>query len=238
MVNVDAKTLLQSLFLMICAQALAGVSAASNAPAKSPEAAATRKHLNSEFDAGVEASLAVSGAPAHLRAAATVYVYKKDAGFELHRQGSNEFTCLLNRDAFLYGGRAFKPTCWDKAGADSYIPVMLATGKWLAEGKSAAEVKRLIEKGFNTGFFHSPATTGIAYMVAGDLDLDPQTGNIIQTLFPGHYMFYAPHVTSEQLGASRDNRRDNPKLPSVFSGGAGGANLAYIITMVGALDAE
>ena len=70
-------------------------------------------------------------------------------------------------------------------------------------------------------------------MIAGDIDLDPETATIRKVIFPGHHMFYAPFVTSEQLGGSTAARKNDPSLPFVFSAGAGGVRLGYIITMVG-----
>lgn len=194
--------------------------------------------LNTEFAADIESKLALSGGPEHIRSKATVYVYKRNKGFQLYRQGSNGFTCLLNRDAFLYGRSAFKPTCWDKQGQDSYIPVMLAVGQWLAEGKGADNIKTLVEDGFQSGAFKSPETTGIAYMVAGDVALDLETGEVLKTLFPGHHMYYAPYVTTTQLGGEKTYRKNDPSLPRVFAGGAGGERLAYIITMIGHVNPE
>ncbi|MGZ6195847.1 MAG: hypothetical protein ACXWML_11545, partial [Candidatus Binataceae bacterium] len=88
----------------------------------------TRSAINIVLPPEREVALALSAAPEHLRAQATVYVYGPK-GFEIAREGRNGFTCLLNRDGFFYGGDAVKPTCWDPAGADSYVPVMLRVGE-------------------------------------------------------------------------------------------------------------
>src|ERR1700761_4373219 len=78
----------------------------------------TRSAVNIVLPPEREVELALSAAPEHLRAQATVYVYGAK-GFEIARQGRNGFTCLVNRDAFFYGVAAVKPTCWDPEGADS-----------------------------------------------------------------------------------------------------------------------
>ena len=195
-----------------------------------------RRVLNTEFDPAVEARLAVSAAPAHLRAGAEVYVYRVGTGYELHREGTNGFTCLLNRDAFIYASTAFKPTCWDRNGRDSYVRVMLAVGEWLAAGNSTAKIRAKIDEGFEDGRFRSPTKAGVAYMIAGDLQLDTDNGDVLSVKFPGHYMFYAIDVTSADLGATDEALAENYLLPRVFAGGAGGKRLAYIITMVGLVD--
>lgn len=195
--------------------------------AHSADSAAAAKVLNTTFPAAVETELALSGGPAHLRDGATVYVYGAK-GYTRTREGTNGFTCLLNRDGFLYSGIAFKPTCWDPEGATSYVPVMLRVGEMLAAGKSADEVQAEIAAGFKSGKYHRPARTGIAYMLAGDVQLAPGTGQVTKTQFPGHYMIYAPGVANADIGYARDK---NPDDPSIFDRGAGGADLAYLIAV-------
>lgn len=190
--------------------------------------------LKSMFPKDVEEALALSGAPEHLRANATVYIFGAK-GYEKTREGTNGFTCLLNRDAFLYGASKFKPTCWDSVGKDTYVPVMLRVGVLLAAGKDADTVKHEIAEGFRQGEFHRPTTGGVAYMMAGDLELDPETGKPLAQAFPGHYMFYALGASSVQLGTTREAGRSDPTLPSVTTIGAGvEQGLAYIIAVPGA----
>lgn len=182
------------------------------------------------FPKDVELALALTGAPEHLRANATVYVYGK-AGYSKAREGTNGFTCLLNRDGFFYNAAVFKPTCWDAEGATSYVPVMLRVGLLLAQGKADAEIRADIDAGFRDGRFHRPQRTGIAYMLAGDLTLDLKTADVTRVNFPGHYMIYAPGVTSADLGYSSDAAKADRSLPFIFAAGAGGVELAYLITV-------
>jgi hypothetical protein len=143
--------------------------------------------------------------------------------------GTNGFTCLLNRDNVFWGGSAFKPTCWDAEGETSYVPVMLRVGELLALDKPLAEIRADIDSGFKAGRFRRPRRTGVAYMMAGDLNLDTSTGKIVGQAFPGHYMIYAPGVTNADLGYSAEARRANASLPFIFRTGAGGAELSYLI---------
>lgn len=167
--------------LSICA----GVAFLAFTSAQAADEAVAARTLNVTFPEAVESELALSAAPAHLRDGATVYVYGAK-GFNKVRDGSNGFTCLLNRDGFLYGGTAFKPTCWDPEGASSYVPAMLRVGVLLAMGKIADEVRADIGQGFRAGTFHRPTRTGIAYMLAGDVELAPGSGKVTKTQFPGH----------------------------------------------------
>lgn len=180
-----------------------------------------------------EIALALSAAPEHLRPDAAVYVFT-DRGYELAREGTNDFTCLNNRDSFFYGADALKPTCWDAVGRDSYVAVMLDVGAAIAAGTPQDEIKAAIEGGFASGRYRSPDRTGVAYMLAGDVRVD-HTGAVTEQLYPGHYMFYAPGVTSADLGYDRAAAGADPSLPFVFDGGAGGARLAYIIVAPGSV---
>ncbi|MGA9996234.1 MAG: hypothetical protein WBP93_12520 [Pyrinomonadaceae bacterium] len=178
-----------------------------------------------------EIELAVSAAPEHLRKDATVYVFGK-SGYEKARTGTNGFTCLVNRDGAQAGDYTLRPTCWDMEGSQTIVPVMLRVGEMLAQGRTAAEIKRDIDAGFSTGRFHSPRKTGIAYMLAGDVrQFDATTGKVVSRDFPPHYMIYAPGVTNADIGMTKEGYEINPTLPEVYSGYSGGTRTAYIIVL-------
>jgi hypothetical protein len=182
------------------------------------------------FSPDQEIELALKAAPVHLRNDATVYMFGKN-GYEKVRAGTNGFNCLVNRDGTQNGEQSVYPTCWDPEGSRAILPVMLRVGELLAQQKSAAEIKRDIDEGFNQGRFHSPAKTGIAYMLAGDVKFDPKTGQLSSTVFPPHYMIYAPGVTNTDIGVSSEAMKQTPGLPFVYSGYSGGTRTAYIIVM-------
>jgi len=177
-----------------------------------------------------EIELALSAGPEHLRNDATVYVFGKK-GYERIRSGKNGFTCMVNRDGNQAGDNDLKPTCWDAEGTATIVPVMLRVGQLLAEGRTADEIKRDIEAGFSAGRFFSPRKTGIAYMLRGDVQYDPNIKEISKTLFPPHYMIYAPGVTNADIGMNMDAYKKHPSLPLLYAGYSGGARTAYIIVM-------
>jgi hypothetical protein len=177
-----------------------------------------------------EVELALSAGPEHLRSDATVYVFGAK-GYEKIRSGKNGFTCMVNRDGNQAGDNDLKPTCWDPEGSATILPVMLRVGELMAMAKTAKEIAADIDAGFNDRRFVSPRKSGIAYMLRGDVQYDPATKEISKTLFPPHYMLYAPGVTNADIGLSTDARRTNPSLPFVYSGYSGGARTAYIIVI-------
>ena len=68
-------------------------------------------------------------------------------------------------------------------------------------------------------------------MLRGDVQYDPKTMAISKTLFPPHYMIYAPGVTNADIGINMDAYKRHPSLPLVYAGYSGGARTAYIIVM-------
>ena len=159
-----------------------------------------------------EIELALQAAPVHLRKEATVYVFGK-RGYEKARTGTNGFSCLVNRDGTQNGSPNVFPTCWDAEGSRTILPVMLRVGELIAQGKSAAEIKNDIAAGFDQGRFHSPAKTGIAYMLAGDVKFDAKTGQFGTVEFPPHYMIYAPGVSNADIGTTGEAMKQTPGLP-------------------------
>lgn len=177
-----------------------------------------------------EVELALAAGPEHIRSEAGVYVFGK-SGYQQVRSGTNGFTCLVNRDGQQKGGRVLRPTCWDAEGSATIVPVMLRVGELIAEGATAEEIEQDIERGFQSEGFISPRKTGIAYMLRGDVIFDEKTQTISKTVFPPHYMIYAPGVSNADIGMTEEAFKSNPSLPLVYDGYSGGSRTAYIIVI-------
>src|SRR5438270_7116189 len=117
-----------------------------------------------------EIELALKAGPVHLRNQATVYTFGRH-GYEKARTGTNGFNCMVNRDGIQNGDTAVHPTCWDPEGSRTILPVMLRVGELLAQDKSAADIKQVIDEGLARGRFYGPAKAGFAYMIAGEVKL-------------------------------------------------------------------
>ncbi len=175
-----------------------------------------------------EIELALAAGPKHIQPEAAVYIFGK-AGYEKVREGKNGFTCFVNRDGHQHGEPVLRPTCWDREGSATIVPVMLRVGELIAQGKSAADIKKDIDSGFHSKRFVSPKKTGIAYMLKGDLAFDEKKQQVSDTLFPPHYMFYAPGVSNDDLGVNDEALRNDHSLPFIYDGYSGGTHTAYII---------
>ena len=167
-----------------------------------------------------EMAIALSAAPEHLRAGASVYVLKED-GFVLVRKGANGFTCIVNRDHPLN----LKPTCYDPEGTATILPKVLRFGELLRKGVPLEQIRSEIADGFRSGKYISPRRPGVAYMLSGDIkNYNPTTGKTES--FPPHVMFYAPNLTNEDIGS---DGKFEPGMPSIAYQGAQG----FMIVVLG-----
>jgi hypothetical protein len=216
----------QALFLLLITMNPALANAATD---KTDPGNASRIAQLRFLDKQEEIAMALSAGPEHVRAEASVFVFGR-AGYEKVKQGSNGFICLVNRDGQQNGGDTLRPTCWDTEGSAAIVPVMLRVGELLAQGQSAIEIKHDIDAGYGDGRFFAPRKSGIAYMLLGDIRYD-HTSKTTISLFPGHYMIYAPGVTNADIGLSKTAKHAHSGLPSIYSGYSGGAHNAYLIVM-------
>lgn len=156
-----------------------------------------------------ETTLALSAAPEHLQEGAALYLFRRD-GYLKVREGSNGFTCLVNRDH----PRVLKPVCFDAEGTRTIVPKILRVGELLAAGTEPAEIERRIDAAFAAGELVPPARSGVAYMLSDyNRPWDPQAGRL--GWFPPHLMFYAPGLTSADVGFDPGSYLDRPYLPFV-----------------------
>src|SRR5713101_2942895 len=118
----------------------------------------------------LEVSLALSAAPPYLRSGATVYVLDPAKGYVLERKGTNGFTCYVERTDYVredYSNGFAVPECHDPEGSRTIVPVEFDIERLRAEGKlNPVDLKKEIVRRFKAGIYHSPARTGIAYMLS------------------------------------------------------------------------
>ncbi len=152
-----------------------------------------------------ETDLALSAAPEHLRDEASVYVLGEN-GYTQTREGTNVFTCIVNRDDH----RVLKPTCFDEEGTRAILPKILFFGQRLMEGATTQTIRLEVEEGFDEERFAPVQRPGVAYMLSRyNRPVNPATGKL--GWFPPHVMFYAPNLTNEDIG--HDMSTYDPKQP-------------------------
>lgn len=153
----------------------------------------------------LEIKLALSALPPYLRADATVFLLIPSKGYELEQKGTNDFTCFVERTDWVreeYRNDLLIPECFDAEGTRTIVPVSFDVARFRAEGKlSPHELKAEIMRRFQDGTYHSPARPGISYMLSPIQRLygGPGSKETLTVNMP-HFMFYAPHLTSKDIG--------------------------------------
>ena len=168
-----------------------------------------------------EIELALSAAPEHLRPDATVYALG-ERGYSKVREGTNGFTCLVNRDH----PRVLKPTCFDREGTETIVPKILFFGRSLVAGTQVEEIRSEIEARFADGRYRSPGP-GLAYMLSRyNRPYNPAADKL--GWFPPHLMFYAPDLQGEDIGFQMEAWHADQSLP--FIGYQGPHGYMIVIT--------
>lgn len=190
---------------------IAGLLHATSAGAQSSQAAKGPEPLPHDL----EIELALSSLPPHLRDKATVYVLNPAKGFELAREGSNGFHAFVARtgdDSFKgdwplaqYRDDILYPISFDSAGATAQMRVFFDAAQEQAKGTPAGELKKLIQQRYRDGTYKAPQRAGISYMLSPVLRTytSPEQNDNVATANLPHVMYYAPDVTSHDVGGSQ-----------------------------------
>jgi hypothetical protein len=153
------------------------------------------KHIDAATPRDEQMSLAMSAAPKEVADDATVYILGAK-GYEVARQGTNGFSCLVDRD-HMAGGVA--PECYDVEGSRTLLAVILKTEEMRAAGASEDAIQKDIDTGYASGRYKAPAKPGIVYMLSDNNYLYDPDSNTFKHIH-GHLMFYAPYMTAKDLG--------------------------------------
>jgi hypothetical protein len=163
----------------------------------------------------LEIQLALSALPPHLRGNATVYVLNPGKGFEVARKGTNGFHAFVARtgdDAFRgswplteYRDDILYPISFDEAGAEAQLRVFFDAAEMQARGTSSVELKKIIQDRYKTGYYKAPERAGISYMLSPVLRtyFNPDENDGVGTFNVPHVMYYAPDVSSKDVGGGK-----------------------------------
>jgi hypothetical protein len=141
--------------------------------------------------------LALSAAPTEVSSKATVYILGPK-GYEKVREGTNGFSCLIERSFKATTQTSSAPACFDAEGSGSIMLAYLRREELGAQGKSEEEVKEDIAQGYKDGRFKVPGP-GFLYMMSNENfvynNVSGKSGFV-----PPHLMFYAPNKTAKDVG--------------------------------------
>ena len=141
--------------------------------------------------------LALSAAPTEVSSKATVYVLGLK-GYEKAREGTNGFSCLIERSFKGTTQTSSAPACFDAEGSGSIMVAYLRREELRAEGKSEAEIKDDIARGYKDGRFKVPGP-GFLYMMSNENFVYNNVSGKSGFVAP-HLMFYAPNKTANDVG--------------------------------------
>ena len=153
--------------------------------------------------------LALSAAPAEVSSKATVYILGTK-GYENAREGTNGFSCFIWRSFRETMQVSAAPACFDAVGSRTLMVTAMRTEELRAQGKSEAEIKEDIAKGYKDGLYKAPGP-GFLYMMSNEnyfYDSDAKQWAAV----PPHMMFYAPNKTAKDVGYEAISSTMVPKL--------------------------
>jgi hypothetical protein len=162
----------------------------------------------------LEIQLALSALPPQLRDGATVYVLNPEKGFEVARKGTNGFRAFVARtgdDTFRgswplteYRDDILYPVSFDEAGAKAQMRVFFDAAEMQAKGTPPEELKKIIQQRYKTKNYKAPERAGVSYMLSPILRTytNPDGNEDVATVSFPHVMYYAPNVSSEEIGGA------------------------------------
>jgi hypothetical protein len=159
------------------------------------------QELPKVYDASVprerQVALAESAAPAEVSSKATVYILGPK-GDEKVREGTNGFSCFVGRHFVKPTETSVEPACFDAEGSRTILLVYLRQEELRSSGKSEAEIKADVANGYKEGRLKYPSKPGFLYMMSSENRLPSSNGATAS--FPPHLMFYAPNMTTKDIG--------------------------------------
>ena len=190
---------------------------------------AVAQELPRVYDASMprdqQITLAESAAPADVSSKATVYVLGPK-GYEKAREGTNGFSCIVTRHFVKPAETTIEPQCFDAEGSRTLLPVYVHGEELRTNGKSEAEIKADMANGYKEGRYKYPSKPGFLYMMSSENRLsaitDQSTG-----IFPPHLMFYAPNMTTQDIGLDAQSLAKSDYLGMTHPGA--GDNLIVVV---------
>jgi len=169
-----------------------------------------------------------------MRKAATVYRLEVQHGYVIAQHGTSGIACLVQRTAWEqadFRDDIYVPRCYDAAGTRSYLKVLIDAAALRGAGMTPAQLKAEIEARYKTRRYRTPNRASVSYMEAPLMRTWGPDGSTVSTVSGPHVMFYAPHVTTSDIG-----ELPNDSKAHHFVVQEGVAEQSFIIQLAG--DAE
>ena len=141
--------------------------------------------------------LALSAAPSEVSNKATVYVLGPK-GYEKAREGTNGISCFIWRSFKETMQVSAAPACFDAEGSRTLMMTAMRREELRAQGRSEAEIKDDIARGYEDGRYKAPGP-GFLYMMSNE-NYFYDSGAKQWGAVPPHVMFYAPNKTVKDVG--------------------------------------
>jgi hypothetical protein len=156
--------------------------------------ASASAHADSDRDK--EIALALEAGPPTVTANAGVWVHDR-SGYVQARDSKNGFVCVVDHRI----PNAVEPQCLDAEGVKTFFPKLQLVASLRAKGTPEPDIRNAVKAGFANGTLKAPSRPGVIYMLSPHnvVTIDEVKG--IAAPFPGHLMFYAPNLTSADLGS-------------------------------------
>ena len=183
----------------------------------------------------LETRFALSALPPALRDRASVYLLDPGKGYQLSRQGTSGVACLVERTAWEladFRDDIYIPLCYDAAGTKTYLKVIMDTALLRTQGMSPVLLKAEIAERFRNKTYRVPEKAGLSYMIAPVMRTVGPPDMKVHTMAMPHLMFYAPHLTNEDIGAMPD-LGVQASLLYPFIDQQGIAEQSYMIQLIG-----
>jgi hypothetical protein len=157
---------------------------------------ATTARADTPGDREREIALAFEAGPPSVTAKAGVYIHDQ-TGLVKARESENGFVCLVDHRI----PHSVEPQCLDAEGVRTFLPRFQLVAALRAKGTPEPEIRKAVKAAFAAGRFNAPTRPGVIYMLSPHnvVTIDEEKG--IAAPFQPHLMFYAPNLTSRDLGS-------------------------------------
>ncbi|MGJ8678933.1 chromate transporter [Paraglaciecola sp.] len=131
---------------------------------------------------------ASEGAPAHITDSASFMMFSQ-GGFELIKQGNNNFTCLVVSNP---QGR-YEPSCFNQEAMRSVFPSYELQMQYLYQGLSHSKTVKKLADAFKQGQLPNAEHGSLVYMMSKhNKYFDPHHGTLGDS--PVHQMYFFPKL--------------------------------------------